>query len=440
MTLIFSDTEQHYVTLMVYRPQMDEALTLLKRYGFSAVSFGTCAPGTAAENIGVLKKEADDLHTRIESTQEQIKTFAASRPDITAAADAYLQEANSDSLLSSLSYTEQTVLLTGWVPEPMAKKVADTLEAQGCAYSLSDPAENDEVPVLMQSGRLADPFTAVTEMYGFPGYSSIIDPSGPLTPFFITFFAFMMGDAAYGVLMALFCYLALRLMKPKGNSKRMFTMFMYCGFGAIVAGALTGGWFSDLTAAFSTAFLGRTVVIPAIWFNPLNAPMKMLIFSLILGFLQIVTSMALSAWRMIRQGHWLDAVFDVGSWYIVFAGLILFVLKVPGGAQTAMFGLALLLLTGGRKSKGLFGKVVGGLGTLYGSIGIMSDLLSYSRIMGLGLSGAVVGQVVNKMAVIGGPGIMGAVMFVLVFLLGHTFNLLISTLGAYVHSSRLQYV
>ena len=98
----------------------------------------------------------------------------------------------------------------------------------------------------------------------------------------------------------------------------------------------------------------------------------------------------------------------------------------------------MLLLTGGRKNKGL-GKITGGLGKIYNITGFLSDLLSYSRVMALGLSGAVVGQVVNKIATMA-TGIPGVILFVAVFLFGHIFNLAIGLLGAYVHTSRLQYI
>ena len=152
----------------------------------------------------------------------------------------------------------------------------------------------------------------------------------------------------------------------------------------------------------------------------------------------VIIGMGLSAWRSIRQGQLLDAVFDVGSWYVLFPGIGLFALGLPVGGWLMGIGLLMLLLTGGRKNKGL-GKITGGLGKVYNITGFLSDLLSYSRVMALGLSGAVVGQVVNKIATMA-TGIPGVILFVAVFLFGHIFNLAISLLGAYVHTSRLQYI
>ena len=124
---------------------------------------------------------------------------------------------------------------------------------------------------------------------------------------------------------------------------------------------------------------------------------------------------------------------------MIFAGIGLAVLGIGVGQWLIIAGVVLMLLLGGRDKKG-FGRITGGLGKLYGITGFVSDLLSYSRIMALGLSGAVVGSVVNKMGAMGGGGIIGVLLFVVVAIIGHTFNIAISVLGAYVHTSRLQYI
>ena len=260
-----------------------------------------------------------------------------------------------------------------------------------------------------------------------------------MVPFYVTFFAFIMGDAVYGILIALGCFLGLKLLKPKGTMRQMLTLFFYCGLGTIVAGVLMGGWLGDAVPAFTEAVLGKRVNLPPLWFNPMEEPMKMLIFSMVLGGIQILTGMAVAAWRQIRQGDYLGALCDTGGWYLIFAGAGLAVAGIGLGQRIALAGVLILLLLGGRDKKGL-GRITGGLGKLYSITGFVSDLLSYSRIMALGLSGAVVGSVVNKMGAMGGQGLKGALIFIVVAVIGHTFNIAISVLGAYVHTSRLQYI
>lgn len=436
LTLISSDTEQHYLTLLVYRPDEEAALTLLKSHGYMTAGFKGMT-GTALENTVAMAEEITVLDGDIAREIEHIGALAVERESIRAAVDAYAQESGQDALLSAVGRTEKTVLLTGWVPAEAAPTVADALTALGCAHALSDPGEGDRPPTSVKNARLVDAFVGVTDMYGTPTYGSVIDPNPLMSIFYFTFFGFMLGDAMYGILIFVGTLLYLKLKRPAGTMKRMLTMFMLCGVSTFIAGVLTGSWFADAVSVVST-WLGAPVSLPPLWFDPLAAPMSMLVVSLVMGAIQIFTGMALSAYRMIKQGHALDALLDIGTWFVIFIGLGLFAAGVPVGSYLAVGGAVVLLLTGGRHNKGL-GKVTGGFGSLYGITGYVSDLLSYSRIMALGLSGAVVGQVVNKIATMG-SGPLGVVLFVSVFLFGHIFNLAIGLLGAYVHASRLQYI
>ena len=174
--------------------------------------------------------------------------------------------------------------------------------------------------------------------------------------------------------------------------------------------------------------------------------MKLLIFSLILGGIHIFVGMGVQAYMYIRDGHALDAVLDIGLWYLLLIGLVLFGIggnlndtAVTIGKYMAIVGAVGILLTGGRKKKGL-GKITGGLGSLYGITSYLSDVLSYSRLLALGLATGVVAQVINTLGALAGGGVVGSIVLILVFLFGTVFNLAINALGAFVHSCRLQYV
>lgn len=436
---ISSDSEQHYLTIMVHIDQEAAALNILKSSGFVSATFKEVSL-TASEQIESLQKEISKLDETRAECQKKIAKFYDRLPALEQALDAYTQEAARDELLSSTAQTEHTVYFTGWAPSVAEAAIAELLKEQGCAWSMDEPVEDETPPVMMQNSNFVDPVVSITEMYDTPAYGSIIDPNPFMFPFYIAFFGFIMADAGYGILMFLGCYFALKLMQPKGTMKRTLTLFMYCGVSTFFAGILFGGFFSNFVTVFSQTFFGKSVVIPPLWFNPSDNPMKMLYFSLGLGVIHIVLGMGLAAYRMIRQGHILDALFDVGSWYMVFVGIGLYALEIPVGKYIIGVGALLLVLTGGRNSKSIFGKITGGLGSLYGITGYLSDVLSYARIMALGLSGAVVGQVMNQIGSMAGGGFFGLILFIIVFIIGHTFNLAINLLGAYVHTSRLQYI
>jgi V/A-type H+-transporting ATPase subunit I len=150
--------------------------------------------------------------------------------------------------------------------------------------------------------------------------------------------------------------------------------------------------------------------------------------------------MGLNAWRMIRQGNFWDALYDVGFWYFILAGLIIALLGVKWGPYLALAGALGVLCTAGRAKKNIVGRFFSGLYSLYSVTGYLSDVLSYSRLMALGISTGVVSSVVNTLCALVGNNFIGWIFFVIVFIGGHTFNLLINLLGAFVHTSRLQFV
>ena len=149
---------------------------------------------------------------------------------------------------------------------------------------------------------------------------------------------------------------------------------------------------------------------------------------------------------LIRRGKAVDAFLDIFSWYMIIAGGGLWLggsavseeLTVPG-KWICIAGGIIVLLAGGRKNKG-FGKVTGGLGSLYGVTGYISDILSYARLLALGLATGVIANVINLLGSMVGGGIKGLIAMLIVGIIGHTFNLAINALGSFVHSSRLQYI
>ncbi len=437
LSRVSTDSDLHYVTLMYFRGDEDTVMTALKPFGFSRVVFKDITRSAKGETDGA-GRQITALQKDMAVALGQIAAFAPQRELLEEALDAYTQEAARDDVLSRVGYTDKTVVFTGWVPAETEPRVAAVLEKNGCAYSFDDPVEGDNPPTAMKNGKLAHPFGAVTEMYGLPGYNSIVDPNPLIMPFYIVFFGFIMADAGYGLLMALGSLLALKKMKPRGTSHQMFTMFFYCGIFTIIAGILTGGFFADAVGAFCKTFLHSDFTIKPVWFDPLNEPMTFLIVSIVFGAIQILFGMGVSAYRTIKRGDIIGAIGEVGTWYIIFIGLALAVLGVGIGVYLCILGVVLMIVIGGRGKKGI-GRLTGGLGQLYGVTGIVSDLLSYSRIMALALSGAVVGKVMNQIGTMVG-GFVGIFVFIIAFVIGHGFNIAISGLGAYVHTNRLQYI
>lgn len=438
---ISEDKELIYVFVIAHGKTEAEIVSYIRQNGFSREDFQGLF-GTVRDLMLSCIEQEEEKDKEKEETIAALKGIGNVYSLLERGFDAYSVEENRDEVLSKIGYTKKAAFIEGWVAEENMERVEKVFEKYKAVYDFSDPSETEYPPTVLKSPSAAQPLNSITEMYGMPKYDSIIDPNPVMLPFYVVFFGAIMSDFMYGIIIALGCILGLKLLKPKKdtNMYNMLKLFSYCGVSTMVFGILTGSYFGDMIGIATQTFLGVDKSIPPLWFSHISDPMKMLVFSMALGFIQLCTGMGISAVRMIKEGKVFDAVFDVGSWYVIFIGLGLMGLGMEKWYYVSLIGVAMLVLTGGREKKNIFAKAFSGIGSLYGAVGFMSDVLSYSRIMALGLSGAVVGSVVNKMGAMGGASVLGAVLFILVAILGHVFNLGISVLGAYVHTSRLQYI
>ena len=201
-------------------------------------------------------------------------------------------------------------------------------------------------------------------------------------------------------------------------------------------GILFGSWFGNV---------GELLGIPPVLLSPLDQPIEMLILCFALGIVHLFAGMAVKGYMNIKEGNVWAAVFDQGFWYIFLIGLILMLVgkgEQPGqvGKYMAIAGAIGLILTQGRQEKNIFKKFFKGVLSLYDVTGFLSDVLSYSRLFALGLTTGIIGTVVNEIGLMFGKSVIGWILAAVVLAIGHVFNILINSIGAYVHASRLQYI
>lgn len=430
-----SDREQHYFLMLCHADDLNAVNDALRPFGFSRVQFKDLS-GTATQNIANLDAQISSIACERESLRKEIESHGSKIPDLEKMIDALNILLRRELSKEKLMTTEKTVMLDGWFPEREGEPVKALLDMYQCAYEIRDPLDEEEPPVLTYSSRLTAPFGIITNMYSPPAYRGI-DPNPFMAPFFAVFFGIMLSDAAYGLILLLASAVVLLKFKPRGGMQQAMILVAICGVSTTVWGLLFGGFFGDAIASVYKLITGETFTVDlALWFNPLNDPMKMLVFSFILGGIHIFAGMAVQAYMLIRDGHFWDAVFDIGFWWMVLAGLVFLLLgmTVLGGVLAGSGALG-LLLTQGRHEKKLMKKITAGLSSLYDITSYLGDILSYSRLLALSLATAVVASVMNTMGVMTGP-----IGFVIVFLIGHTFNIAINLIGSYVHTARLQYV
>ncbi|MBQ7160776.1 MAG: V-type ATP synthase subunit I [Clostridia bacterium] len=404
----------------------------LSAYGFSKVEFRDLrgAPSEAQERLRGEIKEIDRRRSELEA---ELKEAAEGIAELEIAYDVTKTSLACAEAKQRYLRTESTVYLSAWVPRERIKAVVSELERFECWYDFSDPTEDDQPPVLLNNNAFARPFEGVVAMFSLPRYGSF-DPTFIMSIFYFVIFGLMLADVGYGLILTLGCLLLLKLMKPQGGMKQLMQMFMVCGVSCTVAGAAFGSYFGDLIDTVSGNLVGSSFRMPAL-LNIVENPMAFLYISLGVGLLHLFTGMGIKFYVLCREGKVFSAIFDIGSWYVLFIGIGLIFLVPSVGKWVALAGVAMLVLTQGRAEKNPVMKLLKGVLSLYGIVSYLSDFLSYSRIMALGLASAVIASVVNQVGVMGGfVGIVVALM------IGHTLNLAINLLGSYVHTSRLQYI
>lgn len=455
--IIASEKDALYLVVFCLKSQESQVEDALRSGGFARPS--QMSDQAPAQEKAALEEEIQRLNGRIGEIRQEIEKGADSREDLKVVSDYYRLRAEKYEVLGTLAQSRSTFIVSGYVAGKYVPTVEKAVgEKFSCVIDVEDLAEDEEAPVLLSNNPIAEKMEGITESYGLP-HKGEFDPTAIMSFFYIFFFGMMLSDAGYGAIIAIACFVVLKKYPRMSKSMhKSLSMFMYCGISTVVWGVLFGGYFGNVVDVVSQNFFGKTITIPALWFVPLNEPTKLLIYSLAFGIVHLLVGLGLKGYMLVKEGRMLDFFCDVIIWYVLLIGLIL--MLIPSSiftsiAQTQIVfppalhtlskvmviaGLLGLLLMSGRSSKNPVLRLALGAYDIYNLTGWLSDVLSYSRLLALGLATGVIAQVVNQMGSLFGKGIIGAIGFALVFVIGHALSLAINLLGAYVHTNRLQYV
>ena len=387
-----------------------------------------------------LQKEISELKKEKRRLKAQIKTYSEDLTDLQAVYE-YMQNKKLRIVESEkLAQTENTILIKGWIPTEKVSEFEKVIkdEAGDNYYLTFTDADRDDatVPIKLKNGKIASTFENLTGMYAYPRYNEI-DPTPLFTPFYILFFGMMGADVGYGLVLLLATMFVLKVVNLSSQMRKSIKFFFYLSFSVIFWGLLYGSYF------------GAT--IPGMWrlVDPASQYNDLLIGSIVFGVVHIFVGLAIKAYMLIRDGKSLEAVYDVLFWYMALIGGMLFLIfklmnlsaVVANVSMWVMIaGMAGIVLTGGREAKGVGAKLGGGLYSLYGISSYVGDFVSYSRLMALGLSGGFIASAINMIAGMIGGNWFGMIFIPVILIAGHLFNMFLSFLGAYVHTSRLMYV
>lgn len=410
----------------VYKNDNEEVFTELGLIGYNEIKLEK-TDLLIKDIIQAKEKTITDNLDTIYNLQENLRSEAQKVTELEILSD----QINSHNEIKKAYHkqTLNTVYLEGWVRSDRVERLEKSINSATDIYDLaiSEPGEEEIPPTVTKNPKFIQPFEIITDMFARPTQEDI-DPNPLMSFWYWLIFGMMMGDAGYGVVMLILFGGFIKIMKPKGEALKLFRVLCYSGITTIFWGVMFGSYFG--------------VTWNPIMFVPMDEPLKMLIFSLIFGAVHILSGVVAKAYKNFKNGNYMDIIYDQLSWIMMIVGIGFLV--VPSLSQIgiilAVAGAGIVLLTAGRQKKNIFARLGSGFTGLYGITGYMSDILSYSRLLALGLSTAVISYVMNLLAGMLQSNPVGFAFSLIVYVVGHAFNIIMGLLSAYVHDSRLQYI
>ena len=428
-----------YCIIFTNELEKEMALENLRLNGFSEVNLEF--KGVVSEEIEKLEAEKKILEDDNSKLTEEIKKFTVNIQKMQSVYEYYQNLALRNTVISNFKATDKLDIIQGYIPadkEANFKALLEKVSASKIYLEIEDAKKDDpDVPIILKNNKIASLFESVTNMYALPKYDEV-DPTFILSIFYWIFFGMMVADFAYGLILCIGSGIALKMFKFNDSTKKFLKFFFALSFSTMIWGLIYGSAFGDL------------ITLPTQILDSSKDFMTVLILSLAFGGVHLAFGLGMKAYVLIKNGKPMDAFYDVFLWYLTLTSVILVIIgkaiTMPKIVNTIAFygmivGMLGIIAFGARDSKSIAGRIAGGLYSLYGITSYIGDFVSYLRLMALGLAGGFIAVAINiivKMLVSG--GIVGIIFGVIVFVFAQAFNIFLSFLSAYVHTSRLMYV
>ncbi|MHC1747009.1 MAG: V-type ATP synthase subunit I [Cellulosilyticaceae bacterium] len=412
------------------------------------------------DHLKVLETSIATKEQAILSLEAHMQEYAKQRESLYFLQDYDQTRLEKYAAMETVIQSDHIFIMSGYIPANKSLKLKEKLEQHyNVVAELSEPREEEDTPVLLKNNWFSSPLEGTVEAFSPPGKHEV-DPTMVMSLFYYALFGLMLSDAAYGVIMSVACGIILKKFKNTmgDTTYKTFKMFFFCGISTIFWGIMFGSYFGDIVDVVSATYFSQKISIPPVWFVPVNEPMRMLVICMIIGVIHLYTGLGMKLYSCIKQKDYKGILYDVVLWYVLLTSSIIGLLAMPvftgtlgikfvlSGSVGKVAGIIAIIaavgitLTNGRESRNPFKRFLKGLYALYGITGYLSDVLSYSRLLALGLATGVICTVINKMASMVAHGPLGVILFIFILILGHSLNIAINALGAYVHTNRLQYV
>ncbi len=509
------DKQSKYFCAFVLRDSQEAFLSVLTEHGGERMNIpAVSARGLPKEILAQIESRIREIDVRQHQITQKATTLIAEKPKLQALYDYLYNEHLKAQAQARLLSSSHAFVLEGWVRASDLGRLEHALKNNSEAVYMEriDPDPHEVPPVALENRRLFRPAEFLIKLFGLP-HQRELDPTPFVLPFFAIFFGIALTDAGYGLaLILIFAYLKRRY-RHKLGFQPFANLMILGGISAVIAGALTGGWFGSDLKEIITVLRDRVMIFNV---GTQQGLIAFLLFSLGMGFLHVLLGNLLEIYDKIRTGRLWEALWSDGSWVLFITGIGIAAgagvpmimpkeLNAPGlpsdwmpvGATLALMGALLVVCFGrvenphnlseqwpwlmvalglflwlqkplagvpvgeivavlgvigvlvltqrgmslGAKVRAVLGRIGAGLFKLYGVSGLLGDVLSYSRIMALGISTGLIADAINKLAkmLLGFPAV-GIVISIVFVIFGQIFSLLINSLSAFVHSARLHYV
>ncbi|EKZ0189885.1 V-type ATP synthase subunit I [Enterococcus faecalis] len=444
---IYQSMHHSYFTLVYLKEHQQSVTELLNQYSFEPLQYRYDVPPKEAyqqvkERYEILQKEEKALKQQLASYHDFYETFCLAEEVLLAIIQ---REQARQHLLNASSF----FILQTWIPVEEKAEILTAIEEKvpkdEIALTFENPTKAEietDIPVKLANNKLVQPFEMLTEMYSLPKYEEV-DPTPAMMPFYLVFFGMMVADIGYGLLMLLLSIIALKAFVLPRGMKRFADFFLILSFPTIIWGFIYGSFFG---AALPPIMFGIKSPFPIL--STTEDVNTILILSVIFGFIQLVVGLMINGIQLSKQKRYLDSINESYAWLGILFGLALLVVgklvvKNEGlftaGAILASLSAIAIIVIPMIQSKAKLKGLAKGLYGLYGVTGYVGDLVSYTRLMALGIAGGSIASAFNMLVEFMPPVARFSVGILLLIVL-HALNIFLSLLGAYVHGARLQYV
>lgn len=434
---VYSSPHHLYYFLLFLKDDLKKVSPILNKVGFKITPYPYKV--TPKEKYAEIKCDQKELQEKEVALKKQLSQYAGELEQLALGEEMILALIRRQKAETLMATSENLFDIDGWIPtaekESFLTALYEKVEKDSLVIEFTEPVKGEDIPVKLSNNPIVAPFEMLTEMYSLPKYGEV-DPTPLMTPFYMVFFGMMVADFGYGLIMLVATLIAKRFFVFKRSMTRFVNFFFILSFPTMIWGLIYG------------SFFGASLPKPFPLLSTTEDVNTILLMSVVFGFIQIMFGLIVNSVLLVRQKEYLNAVKDGFAWQGILMGIVIALVgKMLLSSNTLFYiGVVVAILCGlsiifipvfqsASKLKGLAKGVYG----LYGITSYIGDLVSYTRLMALGISGGSIAAAFNMLVGYMPPIARFSFGIILIVAL-QALNLFLSLLSAYVHGARLQYV